>query len=1131
MGDSENRRTDDELPSLMRQPISARSEFAYLFRETDDEADVYDYVAEQVQAHRDGELPDADDVPRPADNPPPEPPQALETILRDISIGESDADDAPIVTEQILTSGTHFAPRSGRLSMLFAWLRTKFAARKAADDAQADDGELDDLGKLDGDSDLRDAAGGTAENLEAPDNDDTSAGTDEAEGNAAPVDAVGSENLESLSGNPVSAGAEKPVTGDSVGLEDSRESAALTGAGDPENSKKLGEPGTENAVEPEGSDGDSAPADSAAPENPEAPDNDDTSAGTEEAEGNAAPVDAVGSENLESLSGNPVSAGAEKPVTGDSVGLEDSRESAALTGAGDPENSKKLGEPGTENAVEPEGSDGDSAPADSAAPENPVELSECSVSANSSKPNTDSPDKPDENAAPIDTEKLDELGKDSVSVGAEDSGEPGPENPDKSNENSAAEGSNNPAENAAPTDSDDSAAENPEAPPHIPIQVHIPAELYQMAVEAAVSPTPQLTPEAPVRAVYAKIAQPIRRRKKKEAFVRKLHLSAMLIKESAVQMETVAARRARKTGASLREKLRRLAASLTPGAIRSRARTMTEHPLVQYQPRALHAQAIYALTAGGLLLALRALIHFDAIPALTPAAYPIRYALIQAGLLAAGVLAANRTVFGGIHAMFRRSPYGGADGITGILMLVCTAQSIWTIFRPAALQSGHVALYGAAALLTLGCNALGKRTVCTRIDWARAAAAEKTAETVCLLDEDTPLQELADHHAPDRLTVCTAAGADEAALAENTAVPDGSQQLIGRLSFALLAGCIAIAAACAIVTRSADSAWAALAAALCVCAPTSAGLAMNGPLLRASRRMRPDGAVAGWSTVSLLGETGRLVVQDSALFPGETLVLRRVRTLLDSRIDSAILDAAAVLHEFGGPMGTMFDRILRGDSTVLPAAEQVRAEPDGGVTGWVNGRRVVIGTGETLRKYGIAPPSRDYETKNCPPDMRFAYLAVAGELAAMFIMSYEADPALRDALRQFTADDGCLTVLIRDPNLTAPFIAECFGLPAESVQTIPCAAGTVEPEPDSLGQAVAHGGCASVLRMIRTCIRMKPVMQLASVLQLAGIVLGLLLTAVFACSGAIGQWNDALIFLFELFWFGAVIGVPSVKRL
>ena len=996
MGDSENRRTDDELPSLMRQPISARSEFAYLFRETDDEADVYDYVAEQVQAHRDGELPDADDVPRPADNPPPEPPQALETILRDISIGESDADDAPIVTEQILTSGTHFAPRSGRLSMLFAWLRTKFAARKAADDAQAYDGELDDLGKLDGDSDLRDVAGGTAENLEAPDNDDTSAEADEAEGNAAPVDAVGSENLESLSGNPVSAGAEKPVTGDSVGLEDSRESAALTGAGDPENSEKLGEPGTENAVEPEGSDGNSAPADS---------------------------------------------------------------------------------------------------------------------------------------AAPIDTEKLDELGKDRVSVGAEDSGEPGPENPDKSNENSAAEGSNNPAENAAPTDSDDSAAENPEAPPHIPIQVHIPAELYQMAVEAAVSPAPQLTPEAPVRAVYAKIAQPIRRRKKKEAFVRKLHLSAMLIKESAVQMETVAARRARKTGASLREKLRRLAASLTPGAIRSRARTMTEHPLVQYQPRALRAQAIYALTAGGLLLALRALIHFDAIPALTPAAYPIRYALIQAGLLAAGVLAANRTVFGGIHAMFRRSPYGGADGITGILMLVCTAQSIWTIFRPAALQSGHVALYGAAALLTLGCNALGKRTVCTRIDWARAAAAEKTAETVCLLDEDTPLQELADHHAPDRLTVCTAAGADEAALAENTAVPDGSQQLIGRLSFALLAGCIAIAAACAIVTRSADSAWAALAAALCVCAPTSAGLAMNGPLLRASRRMRPDGAVAGWSTVSLLGETGRLVVQDSALFPGETLVLRRVRTLLDSRIDSAILDAAAVLHEFGGPMGTMFDRILRGDSTVLPAAEQVRAEPDGGVTGWVNGRRVVIGTGETLRKYGIAPPSRDYETKNCPPDMRFAYLAVAGELAAMFIMSYEADPALRDALRQFTADDGCLTVLIRDPNLTAPFIAECFGLPAESVQTIPCAAGTVEPEPDSLGQAVAHGGCASVLRMIRTCIRMKPVMQLASVLQLAGIVLGLLLTAVFACSGAIGQWNDALIFLFELFWFGAVIGVPSVKRL
>ena len=151
----------------------------------------------------------------------------------------------------------------------------------------------------------------------------------------------------------------------------------------------------------------------------------------------------------------------------------------------------------------------------------------------------------------------------------------------------------------------------------------------------------------------------------------------------------------------------------------------------------------------------------------------------------------------------------------------------------------------------------------------------------------------------------------------------------------------------------------------------------------------------------------------------------------------------------------------------------------------------------------------------------------------MFIMSYEANPVLCEAIQRFVEEDGCITVLTGDANLTAPFISECFGLPPESVQTVPYATldEPIAVEPDSINQAAAAGGCVSVILLIQTCVRIKPLLQLASALQLAGILLGLLLTAMFAFSGAAGQWNDALIFLFEMFWLAAVIGVPSVKKI
>ena len=108
----------------------------------------------------------------------------------------------------------------------------------------------------------------------------------------------------------------------------------------------------------------------------------------------------------------------------------------------------------------------------------------------------------------------------------------------------------------------------------------------------------------------------------------------------------------------------------------------------------------------------------------------------------------------------------------------------------------------------------------------------------------------------------------------------------------------------------------------------------------------------------------------------------------------------------------------------------------------------------------------------------------------------------------------------------------CFGLPKEMLQLIPRATLDVPPQPEaeSRAQIVLTKGGRALLRALSMCVKGKPVMELASALQLTGIVLGIVLLAVFAISGAMHRVGIGVVFLFDLFWMMAVTAIPSLKK-
>ena len=94
----------------------------------------------------------------------------------------------------------------------------------------------------------------------------------------------------------------------------------------------------------------------------------------------------------------------------------------------------------------------------------------------------------------------------------------------------------------------------------------------------------------------------------------------------------------------------------------------------------------------------------------------------------------------------------------------------------------------------------------------------------------------------------------------------------------------------------------------------------------------------------------------------------------------------------------VFLKVVAGQTALLKPVENIVYEDGMGLTGWVDGRRVLIGNRELMENHGIDVPSRDYEQRYIGSGHDVLYLANSGEVTALFVLTYSADPVVADQL-------------------------------------------------------------------------------------------------------------------------------------
>ncbi len=289
-------------------------------------------------------------------------------------------------------------------------------------------------------------------------------------------------------------------------------------------------------------------------------------------------------------------------------------------------------------------------------------------------------------------------------------------------------------------------------------------------------------------------------------------------------------------------------------------------------------------------------------------------------------------------------------------------------------------------------------------------------------------------------------------------------------------------------------------------------VAMQLPMRQLCRRMLCRGGfLVGWNAVEAFGRPDALVVDVADLYADEAMLLHGIKTFSGMHIDAAILDAASLSIRAGGPLSLVFRRIIENKEELLREVDSLTYEQGMGLSGWVDGRRVLVGNRRLLQNHDVDVPSLDYEARYAKNGRRLVYLSTSGVLSAMFVVSYLPDESIADALRGLCRSRVTLLVRSNDANITAESLCADFDLDEYYVDVLPATVGrlydrlVVDEAVDTPALMASNGHILGTSLVMAACRSLRIKSYLALTARIVSAAAGLALCALWA-SADIGSY-------------------------
>lgn len=333
-----------------------------------------------------------------------------------------------------------------------------------------------------------------------------------------------------------------------------------------------------------------------------------------------------------------------------------------------------------------------------------------------------------------------------------------------------------------------------------------------------------------------------------------------------------------------------------------------------------------------------------------------------------------------------------------------------------------------------------------------------------------------------------------------------------------------------------NKAAAAMAAVLCMGAPLSSTLIAGVASLRLQRAAAAVGAVVpGWQAIEQLGGIDTLQIDADDLFTADSAQLEDIRIFKGGRIDRAILYAASVLNESHGTLKGLFRQIVEERTDILFPVKDLEQHYGLGFSAWCDNNRILIGTRRYLEQEGVPLPDEEYEMQHSKNgELQILYLAVSGNLHAMFVLKYVGGRNVARGLAVLQKENIRLLVTCQDPSLTAHHITEAYRLPEGMITVLDqeqCNAIKAAPEdPEDTCCMIHLKAFASLTGGLQAADQAQNAESSATTVQMVSVLFSIIIAALLTSAGSIWELSVATVLMYQAAWSALSIAVCALKQ-
>ncbi len=296
-----------------------------------------------------------------------------------------------------------------------------------------------------------------------------------------------------------------------------------------------------------------------------------------------------------------------------------------------------------------------------------------------------------------------------------------------------------------------------------------------------------------------------------------------------------------------------------------------------------------------------------------------------------------------------------------------------------------------------------------------------------------------------------------------------------------------------------------------------------------------DSRVCGFEGAFMAQNADALVMEAADLFDKTSCELYGIKTFGDTKIDDALINAAAVMIQTKSPLSHVFDEVIIGKQKILPKVDNVQYEERMGTSGWIYKHKVLVGTREMMQRHDVEVPLQSFEDKYTIKDSKALYLALDGSLKAMFVVSYSANPNLKRELGKLEKSGITLIVKSQDPYINEESLSALFSVPQGFLRVMNYSAARVYDKYSNLDVEkspayVVHTGSAlGLVSAMRGAGILVGSTGLVSFLSSFGSAIGFLVVAMLSLIKAYGELSAVNILIFEAIWTAFMFIVTKLR--